>query len=186
MQLPPPGPGCSSLPLFVSLENYWTSATPCPDPPLSRRRSPALPVATPPRCVSVFPGHAPPLLPGTRAAPAPGPHKRLCGRNLRSRWDRFILSLSPRASSVSADTHFLRGLGRTPANLDCVLSPAIPQIPVTNWSVHSPANCQPCICPETYAVTLPPSTTFQQQTTTAFGDKEQPRRCLSRLHLLGR
>lgn len=42
---------------------------------------------------------------------------------------------------------------------------------------------QPYICPENYAATSP-STTFQRQST-AFGDKDQTRRCLSWQHFLG-
>lgn len=60
--------------------------------------------------------------------------------------------------------------------------------PRQNWSGHPqsccchPPTCLPgLVCPETYAATLPPSTASHLQTT-AFGDKDRPRRCLSWLH----
>lgn len=75
----------------------------------------------------------------------------------------------------------------SPANLTVSWAPAAGRAPVTNWSDH-PQPCHPpnglaSVCPKNYAASSPLPTT-SQWLPTAFGDKFEPKRCLSWLHPL--
>uniref|UniRef100_A0A9L0K575 Uncharacterized protein n=1 Tax=Equus asinus TaxID=9793 RepID=A0A9L0K575_EQUAS len=168
---PPPPPGRAGA--QADLAALWAELA---QPPGPLRRSP-------PRLPIPFPIPVLPFLPSCPPPPPPLRSACLCSRHQCSSY--LLLGLRPRSE---AGHHPLwPAPGPSPANLDCVLSPTYRSGScyklVSLLTALSPT-ARPTSSQRLKAATSSSSATSRRQTTT-FGDKGQPRRSPSWLHLLG-